>query len=118
MLLGPEAPERGAALSFRAACNRPLLGKALADELAARADDQPAAAVFEDVLAEDLAGAAVADVVVERPPGVGDLAPAVLPLGRPEQRALESGADPQRPLRREVRRPRLCARAVTRAAGS
>jgi len=63
------------------------------DELAARADDQPAAAVLEHVLAEDLPGALVADVVVERPAGVRDLAAAVRALDRAEQGALSVGAD-------------------------
>jgi hypothetical protein len=45
------------------------------DERAVRPDDEPEAAELGDVLAEDLSGGAVADVV-ERLPGIGHLEPA------------------------------------------
>src|SRR5207244_1443199 len=71
-------------------------GYRLAKELAARPDDQPRAAELGDVLAADLPGLGVADVVVERPPGVRDLAAAVAALGRAEQRALDAVARARR----------------------
>src|ERR671937_1120967 len=79
----------------------------LSDQLAARPQDQPAAAELEHVLAEDLARAAIADVVVERPARVGDLAPAVAALHGPEERPLYARADAELPLRRVVRGPGL-----------
>src|SRR5687768_16000363 len=51
----------------------------LANESAAATHDQPAAAELEHVLAEDLARAPVADVIVERAARVGDLAVACAP---------------------------------------
>src|SRR3954467_4609442 len=62
-----------------------------ADKLTARADDQPAPAVLEHVLAEDLPGPRVADVVVEGPARVGDLAAAVRAPDGAEQGPLDAG---------------------------
>src|SRR5204862_2316922 len=87
----------------------------LANELAARSDDQPGAAEFDDVLAADLPRLCVADVVVERPAVISDLAAAVAALGRADQRALDAGARSQRPFR-VIDRPGLCAGAVASAA--
>src|SRR5688572_4487277 len=55
------------------------------DRVARRVDDEPRAAELGDVLAGDLAGPRVGDVVVERVPVVGDLAPTAAALRRPEQ---------------------------------
>jgi hypothetical protein len=45
----------------------------LADKPPGGADDPPHATELGDVLAQDLSGLAIADVVVERPTRVGDL---------------------------------------------
>ena len=58
--------------------------RVLVDERAVRARDEPQPTELVHVLAEDLAGAAVSDVVVQRPARVGDLKLPVLPPGRPE----------------------------------
>src|SRR5918997_2416370 len=63
---------------------RPTLPAASGAPLAVGTDDPPEAAVEVHVVAEDLAGPLVR-VEVERPAGVGDLAPAVAALDRAEQ---------------------------------
>src|SRR5215211_6332320 len=68
----------------------------LADEPAVRRHHEPRPAVLDHVLACDLAGLRVVDVVVERPAVVRDLQAAVLAANRPEQRALDAGACRQR----------------------
>src|SRR5207248_3183261 len=52
----------------------------------ARAHDAPQTAVLGDVLAEDLARLAIADVVVERPTCVRRLQPSVAPADRADER--------------------------------
>src|SRR5262249_23751961 len=73
--------------------------------------DEPRPAELLHVLAEDLAGLPVADVVVERTAGVGDLELAVLATGRTDLLAAADRA-------REIRRPRLRAGAVAAATTS
>src|SRR5438552_13282125 len=87
-LLPPRQNERGGANGDVRARDGARGGYRLTDEPAARLNDQPGAAELGDVLAKDLPRPGVADVVVERPPGVGDLAAPVAALGRAEQRAL------------------------------
>src|SRR6185437_7716808 len=86
----------------------------LPNELAVRANDQPPAAELDDVLAGDPAGLPVADVVVERPPSVGDLAAAVVSLRRPDQLWPDAVAGDERALL-VVDGPGLRAGAVTAA---
>src|SRR5262245_31583615 len=103
--------------SARQACSAAISVASLADEPAARRDDEPQSSELADVLAGDLAGADVADVVVERPAVVGDLNPAVLPLDSSDQLALDALSGLQRP-RLEVDRPggRACPVAGARLA--
>src|SRR5262245_62428709 len=90
-------------------------GRRLPDELTARPQNQPRAAELVDVLAQDLAGALIPAVVVERPPVIRDLLATVAPSGRADQRLPYSLAGEESSARK-VDRPRLCARAVTLAA--
>src|SRR3989442_13759848 len=86
----------------------------LTHELAARANDEPAAAELRHVLAEDLPGLRVADVVVERSARVRHLARAVRAADRPEQRCLDARAG-VKPAADNVRRPLLRAGGTTDA---
>src|SRR6185436_7966540 len=72
--------------------------RALADESAVRARDEPEAPELVDVLAADLVRRVVSDVVVERPARVGDLELPVPPPDGPEQRPLRAGGRPRRAL--------------------
>src|SRR3954470_19584581 len=75
--------------------------------------DEPGSAELDDVLAEDVARLAVADVVVERVPAVGDLARAVAPADGADERAARAPPPAGAPAR-EDRRPGLGAGAVAR----
>src|SRR5919198_1980556 len=88
-------------------------GSALPNECSARADDEPGAAELGDVLAQDLADL-VRVVVVERPAVVRDLATAVAPLRRADERPLHALAGEEPPAG-EVDGPLLGARAVAPA---
>src|SRR5439155_10751096 len=86
----------------------PGAGSRLANERAARAQDQPEPAELAHVLAEDLPGAAIADVVVERPPGVGDLSGPVRTAGGAQEGLRDAFAGQESPLE-DVGRPGGCA---------
>jgi len=81
-------------------------------EPSARAHDEPEAAVLGDVLAEDLARFAIADVVVEWSAGVGHLSGSVVAPGRVEEGGVRSCSRP-RIVAGDVRWPRCgaCPRA-------
>src|SRR5262249_49919255 len=76
------------------------------DELSVRSDDEPRAAELSDVLAEHLQRLRVADVGVERSPGVGELDPSVAPVDRADQPRIGPGSG-RGAVRDDVRRPRL-----------
>src|SRR5204862_6528380 len=80
-----------------------------------RAHDAPDAAELGHVLAEDLAGLEVVDVVVERAPCIGRLQRAIGPLRRAEPAAGDAGTRARARLD-EVRRPGLGAGTAARAA--
>src|SRR5438477_401320 len=73
-----------------AAGSGPSPGSRLTHERARSADDEPGAAELDHVLAQHLPCPAIADVVVERPSGVGDLELAVRAARRPQQGALRA----------------------------
>jgi hypothetical protein len=89
----------------------------LANKPTARANDQPGAPKLVDVLAQDLAGLLIPNVVVERPAVVGDLQPTVAPPARAEERPPDALAREQSSLR-EVDGPRFRTGAVTPAVPS
>src|SRR4051812_16109546 len=74
---------------------------------------QPGPAELDDVLAEDVARVAVAEVVIQRVPVVGDLARAVAPADGADERVARAAPGAGAPAR-EDRRPGLGARAVAR----
>ncbi len=68
----------------------------LAHKTAGGTNHEPASAELDDVLAQDLSRLAVADVVVERPAGIGELSPAVRASRGPEQFPAGSGSRAKR----------------------
>src|SRR3954452_16102260 len=74
---------------------------------------EPGSAELDDVLAEDVARLAVADVVVERVSSVGDLARAVAPADGADERGVCAARAARAPAR-EDRGPGLGAGAVAR----
>src|SRR6266516_83532 len=86
----------------------------LPDEAAARPHHEPGATELCDVLAEHLPGLRVADVVVERPMLVRNLAAAVSAPNRPEQRLFHAGSG-TRSCSHHVRWPDLRAGACAEA---
>src|SRR4051812_26079139 len=75
--------------------------------------DEPRSAELHDVLTEDVARLAVADVVVERVSAISDLARAVAPADGADERAARAAPAARAPAR-EDRRPSLGAGAVAR----
>src|ERR671938_214987 len=84
------------------------------DEAARGTDDPPDTAELDDVLAQDLPGLAVADVVVEGPAGVRRLETSVPPPRRPDSGSSSAAARPGRG-RHDERRPRGGARPAANA---
>ena len=76
------------------------------DRLAVRGHDVPGAAELRDPLAQDLARPSIADVVVERVPGIRELQAAVASPDGPEQACMRSSARGKRSVGDDVRRPR------------
>src|ERR671918_3020208 len=113
--LSPRMPSRAAVDSIMVIAASPFVGRSAGqpDEVSVRPLDEPEAAEPEHVLAQHLPRLAVADVVVERPPAVGQLPPAVAPPGRPQEVALRAGSCPE-PAGHDVGRPRRRTCAVAR----
>ena len=71
---------------------RSVTRRPLTHQTAGGTNHEPASAELDDVLAQDLSRLAVADVVVERPAGIGELPLAIRAPRGPEQLSAGSGA--------------------------